>query len=232
VNLFYQPLIPQGAHHLDAEESRHCVKVLRKSVGDSINITDGSGLFYEASILKADSRECTFTILKTIPEYKKDYAIHIAIAPTKNSDRLEWFVEKATELGINRITPIDTKHTERSFLKKERLQKVAISAMKQSLKATLPAIDELTPIGTILTANPGIEKFIAYVDNENPIHLKDLAKPKHSYLTLIGPEGDFSKEELHQALDAGFKKVSLGTSRLRTETAGVAACHIFNMINF
>jgi 16S rRNA (uracil1498-N3)-methyltransferase len=232
VNLFYQPLIPQGVHYLDAEESRHCVKVLRKSPGDLLTLTDGQGLFYEATIIKADPRECSFAIQQTIAENKKPYRIHIAIAPTKNTDRLEWFVEKATEFGIDHITPIDTKHTERTFLKKERLLKVAISAMKQSLKATLPAIHDLTPIDKVLQTEATTQRFIAFVDNENPSHLKDLAMPGQSYLVLIGPEGDFSKEELHHALDAGFKKVSLGASRLRTETAGLAACHILNMINF
>jgi 16S rRNA (uracil1498-N3)-methyltransferase len=232
VNLFYQPLIPQGVHHLDEEESRHCVKVLRKNSGDIITITDGKGFVYEARIVKADQRQCSFSLEKTTPEVPKSYSINIAISPTKNADRLEWFVEKATELGVDKITPLDCKHTERTFLKTERLEKVAISAMKQSLKATRPVIDSLTGFENFVRSSNSQERFIAYVDQQNPDHLRDLAKPGKNYVVLIGPEGDFSAPELEIALNAGFQKVSLGHSRLRTETAGIAACHILNLINF
>jgi 16S rRNA (uracil1498-N3)-methyltransferase len=231
VNLFYQPLIPKGIFHLDPEESRHCIKVLRKNEGDEIRITDGLGHFYDAVITKADFRECGFTVAKTTAENPKNFSIHIAIAPTKNADRLEWFVEKATELGIDKITILDTKHTERTFLKKDRLQKVAISAMKQSLKATLPVIEALTPIEDFIRKSTEDERYIAYVDFENPHHLQKAASRSKQYLILIGPEGDFSTEEVSAAMQAGFVKVSLGNSRLRTETAGLAACHILNLIN-
>jgi 16S rRNA (uracil1498-N3)-methyltransferase len=230
VNLFYQPLIPQGISYLDADESRHCVKVLRHAVGDTLRITDGQGFFYNTVITKADDRQCTFRIAEKIAQPLRDFTIHIAISPTKNADRIEWFVEKAVELGVDTISIVECENTERTYLKKERLEKVAVSAMKQSLKATLPRIEGLLSFQHILGSNAA-QKFIAYVDQQNPDHLKDMATAGKDYLVLIGPEGDFSPHELTAALQSGFKKVSLGHSRLRTETAGVAACHILNLIN-
>ena len=230
MNLFYQPLIPQGISYLDADESRHCVKVLRHTVGDTLRITDGQGFFYDTIITKADDRQCTFRIAETIAQPPRNFTIHIAISPTKNADRIEWFVEKAVELGVDKISIVECENTERTYLKKERLEKVAISAMKQSLKATLPRIEGLLPFQDILTDN-ATQKFIAYVDQQNPDHLKNMAAAGKDYVVLIGPEGDFSPDELNAALQNGFKKVSLGPSRLRTETAGLAACHILNLIN-
>lgn len=231
MNLFYQPDISNGTLHLDQEESRHCIKVLRKNSGDSIRITDGKGFYYDAKITRPDPRQCDFTILDRSEEKPRDHFIHIAISPTKNADRLEWFVEKATELGVDKITPLGCKHTERSFLKKDRLEKVAISAMKQSLKSWLPEITGLTSFEQFITGVTGYERYIAFVDHTNPDHLKDVARRGKSYVVLIGPEGDFSQEELATSAEHGFRKVSLGNSRLRTETAGMAACHILNLIN-
>jgi 16S rRNA (uracil1498-N3)-methyltransferase len=231
VNLFYQPLLPEGIHHLDEDESRHCVKVLRKRNGDELRITDGSGNFYQAIIEDASPSRCKFTVSSITPETPRNYFIHIAIAPTKNADRIEWFVEKCTEFGVDKISLVETDHTERVFLKKDRLVKVAISAMKQSLKARMPQITELRPLSAILTTSTEEHKFIAYVDEQNPDHLLRLAPPSSTYLVLIGPEGDFSTEELALAVQQKFRKVSLGNSRLRTETAGIAACHILNLIN-
>ena len=228
--LFYQPDVAAGATWLSEEESKHCTKVLRKREGEVITVTDGKGFFYEGTITKADSRKCEFNIDKIISETKQSFHIHIAIAPTKNADRLEWFVEKATELGVDEITLLDCDHSERSYTKIERLQKVAISAMKQSQKATLPLIHDLIPYPTILTKESD-QRFIAYVDHNNPQHLFQVATKSKRYLVLIGPEGDFSKEELELALQRGFAKVSLGNSRLRTETAGMAACCLLNSIN-
>lgn len=231
MNLFYQPLIPEGVHHLDQEESRHCIKVLRKGTGDSILITDGKGHFYEASITNADGRQCEFSIVNTRIEPSRNYFVHIAISPTKNTERLEWFVEKATELGIDKITPLNCRYTERSFLKKDRLEKVAVSAMKQSLKARLPHLNALIDFKSFINNISETERYIAYVDQSNPNHLKKLANAGKHYVVLIGPEGDFSQEELADAEAKGFQKVSLGQSRLRTETAGLAACHILNLVN-
>jgi 16S rRNA (uracil1498-N3)-methyltransferase len=231
VNLFYQPLIPEGVHHLDQEESRHCIKVLRKTTGDNILITDGKGHFYDASISRADGRQCEFSIVNTRIEPTRDYGIHIAISPTKNADRLEWFVEKATELGVDKISLLDCKHTERSFLKKDRLEKVAVSAMKQSLKARLPHIGALIDFKSFINNISESERYIAYVDQSNPNHLKNMAKSGKHYVVLVGPEGDFSLEELVNAVEKGFQKVSLGPARLRTETAGMVACNILNLLN-
>lgn len=231
VNLFYQPLIPEGVLTLDSEESKHCVRVLRKGVGDIIRITDGKGRFYNAKITTADPRACAFIIDETIQEAKKNYYIHIAISPTKNADRIEWFVEKSVELGIDKITLLDCDNTERSYIKTERLEKLAISAMKQSLKASIPTLSPLTKFSEFIGTVSEKQRFIAYVDTANPLHLKGAATAGNSYVVLIGPEGDFSAEELSTALSNRFIKVSLGTSRLRTETAGIAACHILNLIN-
>lgn len=231
MNLFYQPLISEGIHHLDEEESRHCVKVLRRNAGDPIHITDGKGFFYDAVISKPDFRKCEFSIQKTIPAEVRDYQIHIAIAPTKNADRTEWFVEKATEIGIDRITLIACENSERTFLKTERLRKLAVSAMKQSLKATLPIIEDLVPFSSLIKSSKENGRFIAFVDSSNPVQLQNVATKGGASVVLIGPEGDFSSAEVTQAIEAGFKKVSLGKSRLRTETAAVAACHILNLVN-
>lgn len=228
--LFYQPDIATGSTWLSEEESKHCTKVLRKREGEVITVTDGKGFFYDCTIKKADSRKCEFVIDTVRLEPKKNHRIHIAIAPTKNADRLEWFVEKATEMGIDEITLLDCDHSERTYTKTERLLKVTVSAMKQSQKATLPILNELIPFSGILTKEAD-QRFIAYVDHSNPQHLSQIAKAGKKYLVLIGPEGDFSKEELNLALQNDFAKVSLGTSRLRTETAGMAACCLLNSIN-
>jgi 16S rRNA (uracil1498-N3)-methyltransferase len=229
VNLFYQPHIPEGVFHLNEDESRHCVKVLRKRNGDTISITDGRGNFYEAVITTISGRECHFEIVNTIAAPPRPCSIHIAISPTRNADRIEWFVEKSVELGIDIITLLDCDHTERSHIKIERLEKVAISAMKQSLKATTTTIRPLTTFSVIVN-NPGTTAtYIAHVDPSNPLHLKDIPMSTEPYLVLIGPEGDFSSNEIELATSRGFVKVGLGESRLRTETAGIAACHILNL---
>lgn len=231
MNLFYQPQIPKGIFYLDPEESKHCIRVLRRAKGDSLKITDGKGCFYNAIITKADAQQCSFEIDEKQVEPTKPFSIHIAISPTKNPERIEWFVEKAVEIGINEITFIHCKTTERPYIKLERLEKVAISAMKQSLKATLPKVNDIVKLETFITQSKEKSKFIAYVDRSNPSHLQTLSEPHSQYLVLIGPEGDFSEHELLLALGHNFKKVSLGNSRLRTETAGLAACHILNLIN-
>ena len=231
MNLFYQPLIPEGKYHLDAVESKHCTKVLRKKNGDLIHITDGQGFLYNAIITKADNIQCSFEIKEKIAEPPRPYRIHIAISPIKNTDRLEWFVEKAVELGLDEITLIECYHTERTHVKPGRLEKLAISAMKQSLKLTLPLISGPVKFSHLIAGTTASSRFIAHVDPANPNHLIHIAPPFSTYLILIGPEGDFSKDELALALENNFKPVSLGTSRLRTETAGLAACHILNLVN-
>jgi 16S rRNA (uracil1498-N3)-methyltransferase len=231
VNLFYQPLIPEGSRELSPEESRHCVKVLRKRRGDEIMVTDGRGSAYRCAVEQESQSACTFIIKEELRQAKESHHIHIAIAPTKNPDRIEWFAEKATELGVDRITLVNTEHTERTFIKKERLEKIVISAMKQSVKYWKPEVTEMIGFKDVLSASDVDQRFIAYVDTGNPVHLKDVAIRGKRYVVMIGPEGDFSKDELSAALQHGFVKVSLGTSRLRTETAGLVACHLLTLVN-
>jgi len=230
LNLFYQPGISEGINYLNAEESRHAVRVLRMIEGDHLTLTDGKGFFYSARITKADSKKCQFEILEKKETTKRNFHIHVAIAPTKNADRIEWFVEKATEIGVDEISFILCKNSERKVINTDRVEKIAVSAMKQSQQALLPRLNEIVPFKKIAEAK-GDHKFIGFVDSSNPTHLKTLAQPRKKYLVLIGPEGDFSKEELELAIKSGFEKVSLGTNRLRTETAGLVAVQVLALAN-
>ena len=227
--IFYQPLIPEGTHSLDAEEARHATKVLRLQTGDALELTDGKGSLYSAVITELSKSACHFSINETLSIPRRKYSIHIAIAPTKNIDRIEWFVEKATEIGIDTISFIQCQNSERRVVNMERITKKAISAMKQSGQAWLP---ELRPIRKVeaLFDEACDHKYIAYVDQANPKHLKE-APLQSDYLVLIGPEGDFTQQEIDAAMNKGFQKVSLGLTTLRTETAGLAACHTLNLIN-
>ena len=229
--LFYQPQLVDNINYLDAAESRHCVKVLRLNEGDEITIVDGAGGWYKSTITEANPKKCEFTVLEKTLTTTKDFYIHIAIAPTKNLDRLEWFAEKAVELGIDEISFVICDNSERKVLKTDRIIKKALSAMKQSLKANLPKINEPISFNKFIGDIKQDNKFIAYVDKANPDHLLKVSPVNSSYCVLIGPEGDFSTKELGFALNSGYAKVSLGASRLRTETAGIAACHILNLRN-
>ncbi len=227
--LFYQPLLP--SHHiLSAEESRHAIKVLRMVNGDEIDVTDGRGAFYKARITDSDFSECAFVVTETKLQPLKDYRIHIAPRPHQNMDRIEWFVEKAVELGVDEISFVECKTSERRSVNLDRLEKLAISALKQSQQAFLAKLNPLAPIREIVSLSAG-QKFIAHVDSANPLHLKSAALPGRDYLILIGPEGDFTPAELEESKKAGFQKVSLGPTRLRTETAGLAAGLILNLVN-
>ncbi|UII30577.1 16S rRNA (uracil(1498)-N(3))-methyltransferase [Fulvivirga ulvae] len=229
--IFYQPEIPAGVHSLDQEESRHCVKVLRHTTGDTIKVLDGKGSIYEARITTASPKACAFEIINTITQDKPAHYIHIAIAPTKNLDRMEWFIEKAVEIGIQEISFLLCKNSERRILKTDRLERKAVSALKQSQGAHMPRINELLPYPDFITKVQEKRKYIAYVDFSNPAKLYHIAPPDDTYCILIGPEGDFTEDELELAIQNDFQKVSLGNSRLRTETAGLAACHMLNVIN-
>lgn len=198
--------------------------------GDSIELTDGNGFLYRAIINHADEKKCGFTVSEKTEIPARDYSITIAIAPTKNIDRTEWFVEKAIEIGIDHIHLMRCQTSERKTVNLERLMKIAISAMKQSGQARLPDIKDITPFHEVIMQEAE-QKFICYVDVTNPVHLKSLTIPSQSYLVLIGPEGDFSSEEMQLATKNGFKKVSLGFNRLRTETAALTACQVLNFVN-
>ncbi len=202
-------------------------------MGNTIEIINGKGAWYEAKIVKAHPKICEFEILQHKQEKDSKHYIHVVVAPTKNTDRMEWFVEKAVELGVDELSFILCQQSERRVFKTERIQRKAISAMKQSLKLRLPKINPLVPFTDFLdnSVSSPMDRFIAYVDQENPKLLFREAIRERNYCVLIGPEGDFSKEELHMAKAQGFVKVSLGKSRLRTETAAMAACHILNLIN-
>jgi 16S rRNA (uracil1498-N3)-methyltransferase len=231
LNLFYLPDISDGHLQLDEDESQHVLKVLRYQVGDELPVTDGKGNLYFCSIDSTAGRTCTLGIIRNEFKRKPDHHIHIALAPTKSSDRTEWFVEKATEIGIQEITFMQTHHSERSRINTERMQRVAISAMKQSGQVWLPEVHALTDFKSVLRIDAD-QKFIATVDTEiQSTHLIHQALRQKRYLILIGPEGDFSQVEIHEAIKSEFKQINLGVNVLRTETAALAACHTLNLLN-
>ena len=233
MQLFYAPEITTPLYTLPEEESGHCVRVLRLKEGDSLHITDGRGTLYRAVVEEAHHKHCTIRIVEEHPEWeKRPYSLTIAVAPTKNIDRIEWFVEKATECGIDRIVPILCDHSERKVVKTERLEKIAASAMKQSLKAYLPHIDPLTPVRDFLAEECNATKLIAHCEEDmERIFMGDVLRKGDNVVVLIGPEGDFSKEEIEAARKAGFQEITLGNARLRTETAALAAAMFTSFVN-
>jgi len=223
--LFYAPNLLQE-NILPEEESQHAVKVLRLRAGDNVEIVDGKGTVCNARIINPHAKHCEFEIISQRITDQPNYNLHIAIAPTKNIERLEWFVEKVTEIGVGTITPIICRFSERKILKSERLEKIIVSASKQSLKTHFPVLQPLCSFEELIKATSNIaQRFIAHCYEQDKLLLKDLCKPTMDTLILIGPEGDFSLEEVEKAISAGFQPVSLGNSRLRTETAGIVACH-------
>nr|WP_320119125.1 16S rRNA (uracil(1498)-N(3))-methyltransferase [uncultured Marinifilum sp.] len=233
MNLFYTPDIQNQYYQLNEVESKHCIRVLRLQVDDTIHLIDGKGNLYIAKIIDAHPKRCTVECIETHTEFGKlDYNLHIAIAPTKNIDRTEWFLEKCTEIGISEFTPLLCTHSERKVVKHERLFKVVTSAVKQSLKAYHPVLNKLTKFSDLVSSKFDGDKYIAHCYPGEKTHLKQLCQAKSKCLILIGPEGDFSQEEVELAKANGFKEISLGDSRLRTETAGVVACNIVNLSNY
>jgi 16S rRNA (uracil1498-N3)-methyltransferase len=213
-------------------ESQHCIRVLRKQTGDAINITDGKGSFYKALITEAHPKRCKINIIEIEKEISPwNNRIEIAIAPTKNSDRMEWFVEKATETGITKISLLKTRYSERKEMKTDRLHKMQIAAMKQSLKATLPELQETTGFEEFIKQKFEGQKFIAHCGPEKKPLLSRQYNKGENVLILIGPEGDFCPEEIRLAVANGFQPVSLGESRLRTETAALTACQTIHILN-
>ncbi|MDA3779614.1 MAG: 16S rRNA (uracil(1498)-N(3))-methyltransferase [Bacteroidales bacterium] len=232
MHLFYTPDINEKIYSLSEEESKHCMRVLRLKKNDKINLIDGKGGLYTARIIDTNPKKCILEVLEYIQEYrKKDFYLHIAIAPTKNIGRFEWFLEKATEIGIDEITPLLCEHSERKIIKLERLNKVITAAVKQSLKAYHPKINNLTKYSDFILANNKGNKYIAHCEENAKHNLKDIYKANTDALILIGPEGDFSSKEIKQAKVNYFTEIGLGNSRLRTETAGIVACHTINVIN-
>lgn len=234
MQLFYNPTITENDTQFtfDKIESRHIVKVLRKKEGDTLFITNGKGKLFTAEVLFANDKKCTVQIINAEEKKKPwNYYLHIAIAPTKNNDRLEWFLEKATEIGIDEITPIICKHSERKVVKEERLEKVIVSAMKQSLKFYLPKLNPITTFSNFMQQDFEGELFIAHCEETDKKSLKKHLKPQQKITLLIGPEGDFSTQEIETALSNNFIPVSLGESRLRTETAGIVATQSIAFFN-
>jgi 16S rRNA (uracil1498-N3)-methyltransferase len=232
MHIFYSEIISENKFHLNEEESKHAMKVLRLKEQDMVIVVDGKGTKIEAEILKADSKQTLIKPVKIFKEFeKRNFSIHIAIAPTKNSDRMEWFIEKSVEIGIDKISFINCQRSERKNINIGRMQKIAVSAMKQSQKAYLPAISEIQPFGKFIENIKEKGRFIAHLEEGEKRDLKNSFLLNENYCILIGPEGDFSEEEIRLAKAKGFIPVSLGASRLRTETAGIVACLTFNLFN-
>ena len=237
MQLFYsQDITPEGFCTLDAEESRHAVRVLRMREGDDIHVTDGRGNLYFCHIVTADDRACVVETISNLNSQLSTLNCHLAVAPTKNPSRMEWLVEKAVEIGVGEITLLSCDHSERSFLKTDRLEKLAVSAMKQSLHTVLPKINPAVELKdwlrSSLTTHHSSLKLIAHCESDQPrTPIASALAPGFDTVVLIGPEGDFSEEEIALALECGFQPVSLGPSRLRTETAALYAVTAFNLIN-
>lgn len=232
MHLFYTNNLDSDLVELPKDEAMHCTRVLRLQAGEEILLTDGLGQMCRATIMNADNRGCIVQITERKHEYqKRGYRLHVAVAPTKNAARMEWFLEKAVEIGIDELTPIICQHSERSFIKTERLEKIAVSAMKQSLKAYKPTINEPTKLSDFLKLPAEGQKFIAHCEGDERTSLKEACTAGTPITVLIGPEGDFSKAEIEAAFAAGYKAITLGTSRLRTETAALASCFFVNFIN-
>ncbi len=233
MQLFYNPSLDNSFKQFffTEEESKHIAKVLRKKEGDVLMITNGRGSLFEAKILDANAKKCKAQILseeRTIPSL---HSLHIAIAPTKMNDRMEWFLEKATEIGVTEITPILCEHSERKVIKPARYERVLQAAMKQSLQTFLPKLNPLTPFNDFVEKVTGDLKFIAHCHDSEKLELKRKVQADKDIVVLIGPEGDFSGSEVKLSLNQGFLPVSLGKNRLRTETAGIVACSVVATIN-
>lgn len=231
-SIFYAPELHVNPV-LSEEESRHCVKVLRKTMGDMIRVVDGKGTLAEAEIIAPDPRACRFRILKLHPNFdRREVKMTLAIAPPKNISRFEWLVEKITEIGVDTIQPIRTGHRERDRLKTGRLVKIMVSAMKQSQKATVPTLHEMVELENYIKSVTlsGVQLFIAHL-SQSSVPLQKVCEPGKPVVVLVGPEGDFTYEEVKFAESMGFRAISLGPYRLRTETAGLVACHTVQLIN-
>ena len=235
MNLFYAPDILQTLS-LPEEESQHCAKVLRMKAGEHIHIIDGVGGLYEAEILEAHPKRTQVSIISEQHEYgRRPFRLHLAVAPTKNIDRFEWFVEKATEIGFDELTPLCCRYSERKIIKPERIEKILVSAAKQSLKAYVPRLNPMITakefIGNSSFLIPHSSLFIAHCYDQPKQHLFNACQPGGDVVVMVGPEGDFSEEEVELALRNSFQAITLGESRLRTETAGVVACHLVTIAN-
>lgn len=233
MQLFYNPNLKRDSHQIefDKDESRHIVKVLRKNIGDSLYITNGSGLLFTANIIDNNLKNCIARIERIETQSKPSYHLHLAVAPTKMNDRYEWFIEKATEIGISEITPIICDNSERRLIKLDRYEKIMQAAIKQSLKYYCPKLNEPISFKEFISKPFSEQVFIAHCQDSKKNNLKKLIKPNQDITILIGPEGDFNVKEIEMALNKQFIPVTLGETRLRTETAAIVACHSVAFIN-
>lgn len=227
MQLFFNPNIDETTESFsfDKEESRHIIKVLRKKDSDILHVTNGSGLLFETQITLASDNKCTVEVLSITNAEKPKFHLHLAVAPTKMNDRFEWFLEKATEIGIQEITPIFCDRSERKVINRDRFEKIILSAMKQCNETFLPKLNEAISFKEFIKQkNEGLQ-LIAHCEETDKKSLKEVLKPNEDVTILIGPEGDFSEKEIAFALENNYKPVTLGNTRLRTETAAVVACH-------
>ncbi len=233
MQIFYAPDISGDKYPLDENESKHIIRVLRMKKGTSVKLIDGRGNLYEGIIDNPDQKHCTISITGITRDFEKpNYNLHIAISPLKNPERFEWFIEKSVEIGVDEITPVICRNTEKHSIKKERINNLIISAMKQSLKATKTILNEPVTFNEFLNVKADGKFMIAHCnDSFKRQKLAEVYQKNEKAIILIGPEGDFSEEEIVKATDKGFVNIHLGSSRLRTETAGVAACHSIYFIN-
>jgi 16S rRNA (uracil1498-N3)-methyltransferase len=231
MQLFYTPVITDGLVRLDEEESRHLLTVLRRKPGDRLQLTDGKGMLFEAELVETGKKHAVARVISGNEQPREQPGrLHIAIAPTKQIERFEWFLEKATEIGVDTITPILCRRSERESVRADRLEKIVVSAMKQSLRAWLPDLRPMTPFAACVAAAAEAQKRIAWCDDQPKPHLKAGIVPTLDTLILIGPEGDFTPEEVQLAFRHGFEAVSLGAARLRTETAGILAAAVYHLL--
>ena len=233
MQLFYNSEIKKGDSNFffDKEESKHIVKVLRKKEGDKIFITNGLGFLFESEIILASEKKCEVKITKETFQQPDIFYTHIAVAPTKMNDRLEWFLEKATEIGIHEITPIICDHSERKVYKIDRAEKIIQAAMKQSLHYYLPKINDPISLSQFVKSNIVGQKYIAHCEETDKKSFQKELRKEENVTILIGPEGDFSSKEINLALEKNFIPVTLGNTRLRTETAALVACHTIALLN-
>lgn len=231
MHVFYTPDIAVTCE-MPEEEAAHCLRVLRLGVGDEVMLTDGEGCFYKAVISAASGKRCQVKVTETIEQEPLwNGHLHLAMAPTKNMDRIEWLAEKATEIGFDELSFLNCRYSERKVIKTERVEKIVVSAVKQSLKARKPVVNEMMDFARFVKQDFAGQKFIAHCnEGEKPL-LKEILVPGEDALVLIGPEGDFSPEEVKLAESLGFRSISLGKSRLRTETAALVSVHIMNLFN-
>ncbi|SDR77817.1 16S rRNA (uracil(1498)-N(3))-methyltransferase [Gramella sp. MAR_2010_147] len=234
MQLFYNPDIKEKDTQIifQRDESKHIVKVLRKKEGDILHITNGNGLLFDAEIIKADIKQCLAKIISVEKQPPPPYYLHMIVAPTKMNDRFEWFLEKAMEIGVHEITPVICDHSERKVVKLNRFERVLQSAMKQSLHYQMPILNEPVSFSDFIGEKIIGSKYIAHCEEETgKAYLQSKVKPEENINILIGPEGDFSKKEILAALKNNWVAISLGDSRLRTETAAIVACHTVAITN-